>query len=133
MMVGCASAMPESEKCALEEWERANLDGCTVSTSDWPGWKKYIGERPQSPPKITVKKKPIPYRLRWAVFKRDGFKCVDCGSQDDLSADHVLPECKGGLTTFENLRTRCRKCNSKKGRRLTAEIAVIPSSRANYE
>src|SRR6266404_7887913 len=93
MMVGCASAMPEPEKQALVEWERSHVDHCNVATSDWPGWEKYIGKRPQQQEKTTIKK-PIPYRLRWAVFKRDNFRCVDCGSQDDLAADHVLPECK---------------------------------------
>lgn len=40
-------AMPEEEKQALAEWERVNLDGATVATSDWPGWEKYIGKRPR--------------------------------------------------------------------------------------
>jgi Meiotically up-regulated gene 113 len=45
-MVGAGAAMPEAEKRELLEWEARNLDGCTVGTSDWPGWKKYVGSRP---------------------------------------------------------------------------------------
>jgi hypothetical protein len=41
------AAMPESERRELCEWERANLGGpAKLDTSDWPGWKKYIGEKP---------------------------------------------------------------------------------------
>jgi hypothetical protein len=32
-----------------------------------------------------------------------------------LSADHVIPESKGGPTTLENLQTLCMRCNLKKG------------------
>jgi hypothetical protein len=39
-------SMYEEDKQALAEWERENLDGSTVGTSDWPGWEKYIGKRP---------------------------------------------------------------------------------------
>lgn len=46
MMVGAGNAMPESEKQALLDWEQANLDGHSVGTSDWPGWEKYIGKKP---------------------------------------------------------------------------------------
>src|SRR5262245_29575607 len=46
MMQGAYSAMSDDEKRSLEAWERANLDGCAVATSDWPGWSKYIGPIP---------------------------------------------------------------------------------------
>ena len=45
-MYGAGMAMPEAEKRELLEWEAKNLDGCAISTSDWPGWKKYVGDKP---------------------------------------------------------------------------------------
>lgn len=48
-MVNTAKTMPEHERQELKEWERANLDGRTVGTSDWPGWEKYIGKPPVPP------------------------------------------------------------------------------------
>ena len=60
-------------------------------------------------------KAPIAPELRMRVLKRDGFRCVSCGFEEDLMADHVVPESKGGETTFENLQTMCRSCNSHKG------------------
>ncbi len=48
-MVNTAETMPEHERQELKAWERANLDGRTVGTSDWPGWEKYIGKPPIPP------------------------------------------------------------------------------------
>jgi len=118
MMHGCYQAMPQNEREALLQWEKENLGDGKTGTSDWPGWEKYIGSPPWKdfpPPTKTAKRPSIAFQLRWEVFKRDGFKCVDCGTQDDLSADHVIPFSRGGPTTLENLKTRCRTCNSRKG------------------
>jgi 5-methylcytosine-specific restriction endonuclease McrA len=49
------------------------------------------------------------------VFKRDGFQCQYCGTQKDLTLDHLVPKAKGGKTTWNNLVTACKKCNSLKG------------------
>lgn len=62
-------------------------------------------------------KAPIPPALRMAVLRRDGYRCVVCGIDEDLMADHVIPEALGGETTFDNLQTMCRPCNSAKGGR----------------
>jgi hypothetical protein len=51
------------------------------------------------------------------VFERDAYRCVTCGTHIDLCCDHIKPESKGGETTFANLQTMCRPCNSKKGAR----------------
>ena len=56
----------------------------------------------------------IPDSLRQAVYDRDGFSCVYCGSEDHLQCDHDVPVSKGGETTLENLVTACRVCNSRK-------------------
>lgn len=53
--------------------------------------------------------------LRMAVMRRDGHRCVVCGSGEDLSADHLIPESAGGETTLDNLQAMCRPCNSRKG------------------
>lgn len=52
------------------------------------------------------------------VMERDEYRCITCRTHLDLTCDHIHPESKGGETTFENLQTMCRPCNSKKGARL---------------
>lgn len=49
------------------------------------------------------------------VFKRDAFQCQYCGSQKDLTLDHIIPKAKGGKTSWNNLVTACRRCNALKG------------------
>lgn len=55
---------------------------------------------------------------RQAIFHRDDFKCVLCGSDENLTVDHIIPISKGGTETLDNLRTLCKSCNSKKGAKL---------------
>lgn len=56
----------------------------------------------------------IPDELRAAVYARDGYRCVYCGSEQNLQCDHVIPVSKQGPTTFENLATACQPCNARK-------------------
>lgn len=45
-MVAAYETMSEADKQELHEWERTHLDGRYVGTSDWPGWERLIGRRP---------------------------------------------------------------------------------------
>jgi len=57
---------------------------------------------------------PIPSDVKKAVWKRDGGKCVYCGSDVDLEYDHIIPIAKGGSSTVQNIQILCQKCNRKK-------------------
>jgi hypothetical protein len=53
-------------------------------------------------------------RTRFEVFKRDGFRCVYCGSTPNdgpLHVDHVDPVAEGGSDDLTNLVTACASCN----------------------
>ena len=60
----------------------------------------------------------IPYRgvvlSRHNIIKRDGGKCQYCGTNKDLTIDHVIPRSRGGKTIWTNLVTACKNCNSRK-------------------
>lgn len=62
-------------------------------------------------------RQPIPRKLRHEVFKRDGYRCRECGASKDetsLEIDHILPVAKGGTNDINNLQTLCRECNRMK-------------------
>jgi 5-methylcytosine-specific restriction endonuclease McrA len=44
-----------------------------------------------------------------AVKRRDGYRCVVCGSTLGVEADHIIPRSQGGPHTLENGRTLCRR------------------------
>lgn len=59
-------------------------------------------------------REPIGLALRYAILKRDKFKCVKCGSSGSdvvLEVDHIIPVSMGGATTKKNLQTLCFACN----------------------
>lgn len=68
---------------------------------------------------------PIPDELRLRVYARDGFRCLHCGTTEDLSLDHIYPFSLGGPDTEENLQTLCRSCNSRKGNRIQTARSSI--------
>lgn len=58
----------------------------------------------------------ITKRLRFEIFRRDGFACRYCGAKDrPLEPDHVIPKALGGSDLPENLLTACVDCNEGKG------------------
>lgn len=61
------------------------------------------------------------------LMLRDQHQCQYCGqrpSPRELNLDHVLPRCRGGGDTWENLVVSCRPCNLKKGRRTPEEAGM---------
>lgn len=61
------------------------------------------------------RREPIPEAVRREVFRRDGGHCVNCGSDELLQFDHVIPVALGGASTPENLQLLCAPCNREKG------------------
>ena len=58
--------------------------------------------------------------LKWKIFKRDDFTCQNCGSQEFLELDHIIPLSKGGKEKEDNYQTLCKKCNVRKKDKLSA-------------
>ena len=72
----------------------------------------------------------IPYKRielsRKNIHRRDGFRCQYCGEKSgDMTIDHIVPKSRGGLDSWDNLVTACRKCNNKKGSRTPQEANMI--------
>ena len=53
----------------------------------------------------------IPQEVKQRVYQRDGGKCVDCGADQYLEYDHIIPVAKGGNNFDKNIQLLCRACN----------------------
>jgi len=61
----------------------------------------------------------IPTKVKLEVWRRDGGKCVKCGSTGDLHFDHIIPFSKGGASdTADNVQILCGKHNLAKHDRI---------------
>lgn len=70
----------------------------------------------------------VPYKgvnlTRQNIFKRDNHTCQYCGNTRDLTLDHVVPRSKGGSSTWNNLVTACKKCNTTKGDNSLEKVGI---------
>jgi 5-methylcytosine-specific restriction endonuclease McrA len=65
---------------------------------------------------------------RRALFARDGWECVYCGTSGvRLTLDHVVPRSRGGDSVWENVVTSCAPCNLRKGDRSLEEASMVLS------
>jgi hypothetical protein len=63
-------------------------------------------------------RQPIPQDIKTRVWQRDEGKCVNCGSNEKLEYDHIIPIVKGGANTFRNIQLLCEPCNRSKGAKI---------------
>lgn len=73
-------------------------------------------------PREARKRESIPPRLRYAILRRNGFRCGYCGHGPGdgatLHVDHIMPVSRGGTNHPDNLIAACFDCNIGKGDRL---------------
>jgi hypothetical protein len=62
----------------------------------------------------TVKSRRISEEIRDSVWNRDEGKCVQCGSNENLEFDHIIPFSRGGANTKRNIQLLCESCNRAK-------------------
>lgn len=60
-------------------------------------------------------RKPIAQDVKLLVWQRDSGRCIDCGSNENLEFDHIIPVSMGGANTARNLQLLCESCNRRKG------------------
>lgn len=66
------------------------------------------------------------------VMIRDNFQCCYCGTENDLTIDHIVPSSRGGKTDFDNCVAACRPCNNLKGHK-TPNEAKMPLRKKAYQ
>lgn len=77
------------------------------------------------PGKTKTKGKPSKV-ARHNVYKRDGHKCLKCGTKEHLTLDHIVPTSKGGEHGEDNLQTLCAVCNLEKAARIVDYRGKFP-------
>lgn len=82
-----------------------------------------------------VKRRIIPAYARHEIFKRDNYRCLECGvtnEQRELQIDHIIPISRGGSDELSNLQTLCTVCNLLKSDRFweagSLKIVVMESA-----
>lgn len=61
------------------------------------------------------------------LFARDHNTCQYCGKKlktSDCTLDHVIPQCQGGPSTWENCTIACVDCNVRKGGRTPKQASM---------
>jgi 5-methylcytosine-specific restriction endonuclease McrA len=59
------------------------------------------------------------------ILLRDRNTCQKVLIASELTLDHVVPRCRGGLSTWENLVACCRDCNRRKGSLMLHELTEM--------
>jgi hypothetical protein len=85
----------------------------------WPpapaGWQLWVPD--EIAPIGERNSRAIPQAVKVAVAARDGGRCRQCGSAEDIHFDHVIPYSRGGANTVANIQLLCGRCNRAKGAR----------------
>jgi hypothetical protein len=74
-------------------------------------------EIPANAPVGERNSRTIPQDVKVAVAARDGGRCRECGSTEDIHFDHVIPWSRGGANTVNNIQLLCGPCNRAKSDR----------------
>jgi hypothetical protein len=80
-------------------------------------WRRIIDSKALAPPASSeaASRASIPTEVRREVWRRDEGRCVNCGSQNRLEFDHIIPVAMGGGNTARNIQLLCEECNRGKG------------------
>lgn len=94
---------PEARKLASRKWSSRNKEKVALKNA----------ERRAKAKEFLVTEKDI--------AKIRSSSCLNCGTSDSISIDHVVPLARGGKHSVGNLQPLCKPCNSSKGAKLMTE------------
>jgi len=67
---------------------------------------------------VRYERESIPTRIKDQVWRRDQGRCVECGSNEKLEFDHIIPISKGGANSYRNIQLLCEPCNRRKSAKI---------------
>lgn len=89
------------------------------------GRSRCDAHRVKAPPKVLPKGHVHLNPARWKALSKRARRmqpwCLDCGTTEDLTTDHVIPVSEAPELAYKpaNIAVRCRPCNSRRGDRCT--------------
>lgn len=89
-------------------------------------WRNKIGNGKNK--KVKNGRTPFTKSIRHEVFKKDNYKCVECGvskKERCLHVDHIIPISRGGTDELDNLQTLCDGCNLAKSNKIFKNKEVM--------
>lgn len=115
----------EREKCLYYDeclWRKQSIQNCTMNLCGIyePMSEEEIQKRKREEEiqNIEERSRYISKSVQREVWRRDQGRCVECGSNELLEFDHIIPFSKGGSNTARNIQLLCENCNRKKQNRI---------------
>lgn len=102
------------------QWRENNPDYNRQWVKNNPDWVAARDHRRRAL-KLSATIGPVDYA---AIYERDKI-CIYCGSDEDLTIDHLIPLSRGGAHRQENLAVACGSCNSRKHTKTYDEFLEI--------
>ena len=62
-------------------------------------------------------------RRKWrqSIKEKWNYECAYCGSEENLTLDHITPRSKGGSERVTNILCACHSCNQSKGHKMWSD------------
>jgi len=62
-------------------------------------------------------------RRKWrqSIKEEWDYQCAYCGSEENLTLDHITPRSKGGSDRVTNVLCACKECNTSKGHQMWSD------------
>jgi len=118
------------KKCKMTEVPHKAFGLCKRCYEKSKGniWQKQYRERNLDAIRKWQREHPsLSQKKNWMkkMIERDGEKCKDCGSTENLTLEHLVPRCIGGKFSYENLEILCFKCNRKRWDQLIKKALTL--------
>ena len=103
-------------------WEANNRDRLNLLHRNWTAKNRerarLIDQRVKAKRQAAFNDGTITLKAWLSVLDKFDNKCVYCGSDKNITMDHVMPLVRGGEHSIKNVVPACKPCNSKKNDRL---------------
>ena len=85
-----------------------------INVNNYREWEKLKGKSEEDIVNQKSFSRHIPQNVKDDVWNRDDGMCVECGSNENIEFDHIIPYSKGGANTYRNIQLLCESCNRAK-------------------